>query len=69
MFHIGEIELPDEVRNNDFEDIAVSTEKTGDYIYVGDIGNDWEEHCPGWDQTYRMIHVFREPNLGLYKYV
>ena len=64
---IGQIHLPDEVKNNDFEDIAVSSEATGDYIYVGDIGNDWPKHCPGWDQTYRMVHIFREPNLAFYK--
>lgn len=55
------------MKNNDFEDIAVSKDATGDYIYVGDIGNDWPNHCPGRDQTYRMVHIFREPDLEAYK--
>ena len=64
---LGQIQLPNDVKNNDFEDIAVSRDATGDYIYVGDIGNDWPNHCPGRDQTYRMVHIFREPDLEAYK--
>ena len=64
---IGQIKLPKDVKNHDFEDIAVSTEATGDYIYIGDIGNDWPNHCPGYNQTFRIVHVFREPNLSLYR--
>ena len=64
---LGQIELPDEVQNNDFEDIAVSSDVTGDFIYVGNIGNDWEDHCPGRDQTYPMVHIFQEPDLESYK--
>ena len=63
----GQIKLPDHVRNNDFEDIAISTEPNGGYIYVGDIGNDWPGHCPGVDQTFRMVHIFPEPDLKLYR--
>ena len=66
--YTGKIKLPDHLRNNDFEDIAVYTEPYGsDYIYVGDIGNDWPGHCPGVDQRYRMVHIFREPDLQLYR--
>ena len=63
----GQIKLPDYVRNNDFEDIAISTGHNGEYIYVGDIGNDWPGHCPGVDQTFRMAHIFREPDFESYR--
>ena len=56
----------EQVRNNDFEDIAV-TSMTGSYIYVGDIGNNWGGHCMGIDQSHRMIHIFREPAIEEYE--
>ena len=56
------------MKNNDFEDIAISSGTNDDehYIYVGDIGNDWPGHCQGVDQTYRMVHMFREPHVNQY---
>ena len=64
----GEITLED-VRNYDFEDIALSSgTKNGDeLIFVGDIGNDWPNHCQGVNQTKRMVHVFSEPDLNEYR--
>ena len=64
----GEITL-EGVRNYDFEDIALSSGiKYGDeLIFVGDIGNDWPNHCQGVDQTKRMVHVFSEPDLNEYR--
>ena len=64
----GEITLED-VRNHDFEDIALSSStKYGDeLIFVGDIGNDWPNHCQGVNQTKRMVHVFSEPDLNEYR--
>ena len=66
--HEGEITLED-VRNYDFEDIALSSgTKNGDeLIFVGDIGNDWPNHCQGVNQTKRMVHVFSEPDLNEYR--
>ena len=57
------------MKNNDFEDIAMySSAETGiDYIFVGDVGNDWPHHCPGIDQTNKVVHVFVEPNLECYR--
>ena len=57
------------VTNNDFEDISMyySDEKGIDYIYVGNVGNDWPHHCPGIDQANKMVHVFVEPNLERYR--
>ena len=57
----------DQIRNNDFEDIAVVSGDEGNYIYVGDIGNNWRNHCMGKDQSHRMIHIFQEPNLDEYE--
>ena len=62
----GEIVL-EGVKNNDFEDIALSSGPNGNYIYVGDIGNDWPNHCQGYNQTNRMVHIFREPYLNQYR--
>ena len=53
--------------NNDFEDIALYSEPDGHYIYVGDIGNDYKNHCQGVNQTKRMVHTFREPHPNKYK--
>ena len=57
------------MRNNDFEDIAMySSDESGlDYIYVGDVGNDWPHHCAGIDQTDKVVLVFVEPNLEKYR--
>ena len=57
------------MKNNDFEDIAISSGTDGDghYIYVGDIGNDWPGHCQGVNQTHRMVHMFREPYINQYR--
>ena len=55
------------VRNNDFEDIAISSDLYGHFIYVGDIGNDWEDHCQGINQTQRMVHKIQEPYSAKYE--
>lgn len=55
------------IRNNDFEDIAVTSDTGTNYIYIGDIGNNWYNHCMGIDQSHRMIHIIKEPNLDDYK--
>ena len=57
------------VRNNDFEDIAISSGHNGYFIYVGDIGNDWPNHCQGINQTQRMVHKITEPNSNQYEYL
>ena len=64
-FDLGEIEL-DQTRNNDFEDLAVTSGDDGNYIYVGDIGNNLGNHCMGYNQSNRMIHIFKEPDLEEY---
>ena len=65
----GQIKLPDQVKNYDFEDIAISKESDGDYIYVGDIGHNFDfmtDDCHD-ERPFRMVHIFREPDLQLYR--
>ena len=57
----------EQIRNNDFEDIAVTSKYGSHYIYVGDIGNNWRDHCMGTNQSHRMIHIFKEPCLEDYQ--
>ena len=66
MLYLGEIML-EQIRNNDFEDIAVTSKYGSHYIYVGDIGNNWRDHCMGTNQSHRMIHIFKEPCLDDYQ--
>ena len=37
------------------------------YIYVGDIGNNWEGHCRGVNHVDMMVYRFAEPDLSEYK--
>ena len=64
----GEITL-ENVRQYDFEDIAIAPghEKGTDYIYVGDIGNNWSGHCRGVDKQNKKMYVFPEPNIKKYR--
>ena len=54
----------------DFEDIALAPgPETGiDYIYVGDIGNNWKGHCKGINEPNKRIYIFPEPKVYLYRY-
>ena len=66
VLFLGEIILQG-IRNNDFEDIAISSGHNGYFIYVGDIGNDWPNHCQGINQTQRMVHKIAEPYSNQYE--
>ena len=65
----GEIVL-ENVKQEDFEDIALasSSENDVDYIYVGDIGNNWKGHCKGINEPNKRIYKFPEPSFNLYRY-
>ena len=39
-----------------------------DYIYVGDIGNNYDGHCRGINYEDMAIYRFPEPELSSYKY-
>ena len=62
----GEIIL-ENVKQEDFEDIALASgPKEGvNYIYVGDIGNNWKGHCKGINEPNKKIYMFPEPNIDL----
>ena len=64
----GEITLQN-VTQYDFEDISVSpgTEEGIDFIYVGDIGNNWDGHCRGIDLPNQKVYMFQEPNIEDYR--
>ena len=55
----------EQIRNNDFEDIAVTSKYGSHYIYVGDIGNNWKGHCKGINEPNKKIYMFPEPNIDL----
>ena len=38
-----------------------------DYIYVGDIGNNYDGHCRGINHKYMSVYRFPEPNLSKYE--
>lgn len=65
---IGEIHL-ENVAQEDFEDIAFSSGPDGDidYIYVGDIGNNWRGHCRGIDTPNKKLYMFPEPDIDNYR--
>ena len=52
----------------DFEDITFGRGPGGiDYIYVGDIGNNWEHHCRGITDADYKVYRFPEPNISKVK--
>ena len=55
------------VRQYDFEDIALAPgpNQDGDYIYVADIGNNWRQHCRGFNAPHKKIYMFKEPSIEL----
>ena len=38
-----------------------------DYIYVGDIGNNWDGHCRGINYEDMSIYRFPEPDLSRFR--
>ena len=58
------------VHQFDFEDIALAPapNQDVDYIYVGDIGNNWSKHCRGIDKPNKKVYMFPEPNIDIYRY-
>ena len=66
MMTAGEIIL-ENVKQYDFEDIALApgNEAGVDYIYVGDIGNNWYKHCRGINEQNRKLYVFPEPQIEI----
>ena len=58
------------VQMYDFEDIALGPGPEGpggpDYIYVGDIGNNWDknnEHCRGINALDYVVYRIPEPDM------
>ena len=51
----------------DFEDIALGPGPEGpdgpDYIYVGDIGNNWDGHCRGINADDYVVYRIPEPDI------
>ena len=58
------------VKMSDFEDITLGPgpEKDKDYIYVGDIGNNWHGHCRGIDNVNMSVYMFIEPNINRFRF-
>ena len=51
----------------DFEDISIGPGPEGlngpDYIYVGDIGNNWDGHCRGINADDYVVYRIPEPDV------
>ena len=51
----------------DFEDIALGPGPEGpdgpDYIYIGDIGNNWDGHCRGINADDYVVYRIPEPDV------
>ena len=52
----------------DFEDITLGPGPEGtdgpDYIYVGDIGNNWDGHCRGINADDYIVYRIPEPDIS-----
>ena len=56
------------IDQHDWEDITMLEYNGVDYIYVGDIGNNYDGHCRGINYEDMAIYRFPEPELSSYKY-
>jgi len=67
---LGRFEL-EGVEMYDFEDISIGPGPEGldgpDYIYVGDIGNNWDGHCRGINSDDYVIYRIPEPDMTSFK--
>ena len=63
---IGKIDL-EGIEQHDWEDITMMEYNGIDYIYVGDIGNNYDGHCRGINYEDMAIYRFPEPELSRYK--
>ena len=57
------------IDQHDWEDITMLEYNGVDYIYVGDIGNNYDGHCRGINYEDMAIYRFPEPELSRYMYV
>ena len=64
----GNITL-ENVTQFDFEDIAIGPglEEDTDFIYIGDIGNNWRTNCRGINKPNKKLYMFPEPNIENYR--
>merc|ERR550539_1568781 len=64
---LGRFEL-EGVEMYDFEDISLGPGPEGmdgpDYIYVGDIGNNWDGHCRGINADDYIVYRIPEPDIS-----
>ena len=57
------------INQHDWEDITLGPGPNGiDYIYIGDIGNNWGGHCRGINYKDMAIYRFPEPDLSQFRY-
>ena len=63
---IGKIDL-EGIDQHDWEDITMMEYNGVDYIYVGDIGNNYDGHCRGINYEDMAIYRFPEPELSRYR--
>jgi len=63
---IGKIDL-EGIDQHDWEDITMMEYNGIDYIYVGDIGNNYDGHCRGINYEDMAIYRFPEPELSRYR--
>jgi len=63
---IGKFDL-EGIDQHDWEDITMLEYNGVDYIYVGDIGNNYDGHCRGINYEDMAIYRFPEPELSSYK--
>ena len=64
---LGKFDL-EGIDQHDWEDITMLEYNGVDYIYVGDIGNNYDGHCRGINYEDMAIYRFPEPELSSYKY-
>ena len=59
------------VEQYDFEDIALGPGPEGsngpDYIYVADVGNNWDGHCRGINAEDYIVYRIPEPDMGSFR--
>ena len=63
---LGKIDL-EGIYQHDWEDITMMEYNGVDYIYVGDIGNNYDGHCRGINYEDMAVYRFPEPDLSRYK--
>merc|ERR1712141_318492 len=68
---LGRFEL-EGVEMFDFEDITLGPGPEGpdgpDYIYIGDIGNNWDGHCRGINAEDYIVYRIPEPDVGAFRH-